>query len=288
MSEKKEKKEKEQKNTAEAEPSRRSRKKQNTHKAILHQAKVLFEKEGIGNVTIEQISESADVSRSTFFSHFASVDDLLKEISDEEINDVFEAARKGDGELTVSALLKQLNDDTYPYPYLSAEVLMRGILSKGESNFAQVDRFLRKEIVTDKSYANTLEEFSSKELSALILGAFFGLIFQKMINDESFTNPDETSVTIQKFIKYLKNQEELSGATDMESANGKTQRPFTMSFTSSLLSRSIAFPKRHLKTFSIISRPSAQSRRRSPPKQSSISPAAFSTTSLSTIPSRFA
>ena len=106
--------------------------------------------------------------------------------------------------------LKQLNDDTYPYPYLSAEVLMRGILSKGESNFAQVDRFLRKEIVNDKSYANTLEEFSSKELSALILGAFFGLIFQKMINDESFTNPDETSVTIQKFIKYLKNQEELS------------------------------------------------------------------------------
>lgn len=210
MSEKKEKKEKEQKNTAEAEPSRRSRKKQNTHKAILHQAKVLFEKEGIGNVTIEQISESADVSRSTFFSHFASVDDLLKEISDEEINDVFEAARKGDGELTVGALLKRLNDDTYPYPYLSAEVLMRGILSKGESNFAQVDRFLRKEIVNDKSYANTLEEFSSKELSALILGAFFGLIFQKMINDESFTNPDETSVTIQKFIKYLKNQEELS------------------------------------------------------------------------------
>ena len=220
MSDKKDKKEKElkerehkekdQKNPAEAEPSRRSRKKQNTHKAILHQAKVLFEKEGIGNVTIEQISESADVSRSTFFSHFASVDDLLKEISNEEINDVFDAAGKGNGKLTVSALLKQLNDDTYPYPYLSCEVLMRGILSKGESNFAQVDRFLRKEIVTDKSYANTLEEFSSKELSALILGAFFGLIFQKMINDESFTNPDETSVTIQKFIKYLQNQEELS------------------------------------------------------------------------------
>lgn len=213
MSEKKEKKEKEKERKNEKvtqEPSRRSRKKQNTHKAILHQAKILFEKEGFGNVTIDQISESADVSRSTFFSHFASIDDLLKEISDEEINDVFEAADKGDGELTVSALLKQLNDDTYPYPYLSCEVLMRGILSKGESNFAQVDKFLRKEIVTDKSYAKTLEEFSSKELSALILGAFFGLIFQKMINNESFTNPDETSVTIQKFIKYLKNQEELS------------------------------------------------------------------------------
>ena len=48
MSEKKEKKEKEQKNTAEAEPSRRSRKKQNTHTAILPKAKVLFENAGIG------------------------------------------------------------------------------------------------------------------------------------------------------------------------------------------------------------------------------------------------
>lgn len=195
---------------AEIDSSRRSRKKQNTHRAILHNAKILFEQKGIGNVTIEQISESADVSRSTFFSHFASLDDLLREISDEEVNDVFSAVQKDDGDPTISALLRQLNSDVYPYPYLSCEVLMRGILAKGESNFSQIDRFLRKEIEKDGGYSKALETFSSKELSGLILGAFFGLVFQKLINDESFDNPDETYITIRKFIKYLENQEDLS------------------------------------------------------------------------------
>lgn len=195
---------------AEIDSSRRSRKKQNTHRAILHNAKILFEQKGIGNVTIEQISESADVSRSTFFSHFASLDDLLREISDEEVNDVFSAVQKDDGDPTISALLRQLNSDVYPYPYLSCEVLMRGILAKGEANFSQIDRFLRKEIEKDGGYSKALEMFSSKELSGLILGAFFGLVFQKLINDESFDNPDETYITIRKFIKYLENQEDLS------------------------------------------------------------------------------
>lgn len=195
---------------AEIESSRRSRKKQNTHRAILHHAKILFEQKGIGNVTIEQISESADVSRSTFFSHFASLDDLLREISDEEVNDVFSAVQKDEGNPTISALLRQLNSDVYPYPYLSCEVLMRGILAKGESNFSQIDSFLRKEIEKDGGYSKALETFSSKELSGLILGAFFGLVFQKLINDESFDNPDETYITIRKFIKYLENQEDLS------------------------------------------------------------------------------
>ena len=195
---------------AEIDSSRRSRKKQNTHRAILHNAKILFEQKGIGNVTIEQISESADVSRSTFFSHFASLDDLLREISDEEVNDVFSAVQKDEGDPTISALLRQLNSDVYPYPYLSCEVLMRGILAKGESNFSQIDRFLRKEIEKDGGYSKALETFSSKELSGLILGAFFGLVFQKLINDESFDNPDETYITIRKFIKYLEDQEDLS------------------------------------------------------------------------------
>ena len=87
---------------------------------------------------------------------------------------------------------------------------MRGILAKGESNFSQIDRFLRKEIEKDGRYSKALETFSSKELSGLILGAFFGLVFQKLINDESFDNPDETYITIRKFIKYLENQEDLS------------------------------------------------------------------------------
>ena len=41
------------------ETSRRLRKKNNTHKALLHAAKKLFEEKGLGNVTIDEISEAA-------------------------------------------------------------------------------------------------------------------------------------------------------------------------------------------------------------------------------------
>lgn len=176
----------------------------------MHSAKVLFEKNGIGNVTIDQISEGADVSRSTFFSHFASLDDLLAQIANEEINDIFAAVDASGEEPSMSAVFRRLNTDTYPYPYLVCELLMRGILSQGDSSFARVDSFVRSEIESKGGFDRARELFCAKDLSAFIFGAYFGLIFQKFINNEPFENPDETNDKIQKFIKFLESQEENS------------------------------------------------------------------------------
>lgn len=189
------------------EQARRSRKKEQTHRAIMHSAKVLFEQHGIHNVTIEQIAENADVSRSTFFSHFDSLDSLLTEIAAEEINDIFSAVQSDDTEPSVAAVFRQLSKDTYAYPYLMGELFMSSILSPGESAVARVDYLLRTEIEQGK-YGNMLEHFSSKDISAFIFGAYFGLIFQKFMNNESFDDPAETNDKIQKLIKFFKNQEE--------------------------------------------------------------------------------
>ena len=101
------------------ETSRRLRKKNNTHKALLHAAKKLFEEKGLGNVTIDEISEAADVSRSTFFTHFNSLDDLMEQIAAEEINDLVSVFEESEQEVSISALIDKLVDDTIPYPYLT-------------------------------------------------------------------------------------------------------------------------------------------------------------------------
>ncbi len=189
------------------EQARRSRKKEQTHRAIMHSAKVLFEQHGISNVTIEQIAENADVSRSTFFSHFDSLDSLLTEIAAEEINDIFSAIEADETEPSVAAVFRQLSTDTYAYPYLMGELFMSSILSPGESAVARVDHLLRSEIEQGK-YGKMLEHFSSKDISAFIFGAYFGLIFQKFMNNETFDDPAETNDKIQKLIKFFKNQEE--------------------------------------------------------------------------------
>ena len=58
-------------------------KKVTTHKQIMHTAKKLFEEEGISGVKIERIAHETGISRSTFFTHFNSLDQLLSELADE-------------------------------------------------------------------------------------------------------------------------------------------------------------------------------------------------------------
>jgi AcrR family transcriptional regulator len=184
----------------EAVVSRQSRKRNATHVKIMHCAKKLFEEKGLGNVTIEEITEAADVSRSTFFSHFASLEALSTEIAGVAIEEILDAAKCGgkSGKEGVCALLYKLVDDTCPYPYLSAELLMNGIIkSRKHSPFYYFEAFVEKEL---QNQGVSEDAFSIKEQSALILGAFFGICFQKFLNGEKFDKPDEIKATIKKFI----------------------------------------------------------------------------------------
>ena len=189
------------------EQPKRSRKREQTRRAIMHSAKMLFEQNGIGHVTIEQITDGAAVSRSTFFSHFESVDDLLTQIAEEEINDIFSAAERSEGNLSVSAVFRQLNADTFLYPSLTAELFLRSILAPGKSAVARVDELLQAELAQTAS-PRVLARFPEKDLSAFIFGAYFGLVFQKLMNDEPFDDPSRTDAKIQQLIQLFKSQEE--------------------------------------------------------------------------------
>ena len=188
------------------EQTRRSRKKDATHRAIMHSAKMLFEENGIGNVTIDRIAEGADVSRSTFFSHFDSLDDLLTQIADEEIDDILDAAEK-DGNKDINAVFEQLTKDTYPYPYLMCELVVKSILNNRNTSVSKVIDLFREEIESG-GYDKMLKFFSSDDVSSVLFGAYFGLVFNKIISGESFDDPDEINDKIQQLIKYLKNREE--------------------------------------------------------------------------------
>ncbi len=183
------------------------RKKARTHHILMHSAKMLFEERGLGNATIDAIAKHANVSRSTFFTHFTSLDDLLNQIANEEIDDIISAAGE-EGEVDIEAIFCQLTKDTYPYPYLMSELVTRNIISSGNSSVAKIFSLISDEIEKE-GYEIPLKEFSSEDISAFIFGAYFGLIFQKFLNHESFDDPNETYDKIRHFIKYIKKQEEL-------------------------------------------------------------------------------
>ena len=130
------------------------------------------------------------------------------QIANEEIDDILESATAdGSSEAEINRVFHQLAKDTCPYPYLVTQLFVRSILSPERSSAVDVLSLITNEIEAS-GYKALKKQFSSKDISSLIFGAYFGLIFQKFIEKESFDNPAEIDKKINNFIDFLKNQEE--------------------------------------------------------------------------------
>lgn len=69
--------------------SRRERRRLEIRERILSTAVALFESQGYEATTVNQIAESADVAYGTFFKHFPTKLDVLRELSDRALQDLF-------------------------------------------------------------------------------------------------------------------------------------------------------------------------------------------------------
>ena len=79
-------------------PGLRERKKQATRRAIAEAAVRLAAEHGVENVTVEAISEAADVSPRTFFNYFPSHDDAFVLVDDEVGERIRESVRRAPAE----------------------------------------------------------------------------------------------------------------------------------------------------------------------------------------------
>jgi len=74
----------------EALEGRRSRRRRELHQSILATAAELFARDGYDATTVERIATAADIAPATFFNHFRSKEDVLREVG----QDVFSRFRR--------------------------------------------------------------------------------------------------------------------------------------------------------------------------------------------------
>lgn len=82
-----------------SQPSRRERRREETRKRIFETALDLFAKHGFNKVTVEQITEAADVGKGTFFNYFPTKEHMflaLAERQQEALNVAVHAAKTAD------------------------------------------------------------------------------------------------------------------------------------------------------------------------------------------------
>ncbi len=75
---------------APAPEGRRSRRRRELHQSILATAAELFARDGYDATTVERIAAAADIAPATFFNHFRSKEDVLREVG----QDVFSRFRR--------------------------------------------------------------------------------------------------------------------------------------------------------------------------------------------------
>ena len=160
-------------------------KKKQTHYKIMHAAKILFEQKGLYNVTIEEIADAASICRSTFFNHFATMDDLLLGLARQELSDITEEFEKENitGAEGVKMIMNKLIDDTVPYPYLMMQLIFKLILKHEDSDSISKIWKLVENNIAEATKEKELN-FSAEELTSLLIGNYFGSVFGAFVCDK--------------------------------------------------------------------------------------------------------
>ncbi|MGB8404689.1 MAG: TetR/AcrR family transcriptional regulator [Mycobacterium sp.] len=158
----------------------RDRKRQRTREAIVDAALELFEQKGYEGTTVADIAAAADIGTRTFFTYFASKDELLFPGADARVGaalDAIESRRPGEGPADV--LLRALgsvvvaghdfagNDGALRFRLIQTVPAVRG-------RALQIQLDAQRQIARhlSEAYADELDEITA----GAIVGAFVGAI----------------------------------------------------------------------------------------------------------------
>ena len=154
------------------------RKRSKTQRAILHAAKVLYEKHGVGNVPFDDIAEQAGVCRTTVFNHFADAGELQQAIAVAQIAEIIEFGEdsKLKGLPLIYALLDKLIDDTANYPRVMARLANATILGGESGRVSEIERMIARQFEQEFGAGLTQARVSASMLAQMALGFYYGQV----------------------------------------------------------------------------------------------------------------
>lgn len=154
------------------------KKRTKTQRAILHAAKGLYEKHGVGNVPFDDIAEAAGVCRTTVFNHFADAGELQAALAVAEIGDLIDFCSRSDkrGLALIETLLDQLISDTVNYPRVMARLTNATILGGDAGRVAEIERIIAKHYEVEFGKFPESAPVSAALLAEMTMGLYYGQV----------------------------------------------------------------------------------------------------------------
>lgn len=179
--------------------SLRDRKRARTRQALIDAATELFEQKGYVETTVADIAAAADIGTRTFFSYFASKEELLFPDGELRIQAAVDAiATRKPGELPAEVLVRVLREvsdesDEIVSPLASQRMrLMDSVPSvRGRALQLQLDaqRNIARELAA--AFPDHLDEVRAAALTGAFMGAVAGAL-QVLLSDSEKVDPAKT------------------------------------------------------------------------------------------------
>ncbi len=179
-----------------ADLSRRERRKLEVRNRILEAARALFDEQGFASTTVAEVCERADVAHKTFFNHFPTKLDMLREIAHagvEELMFDIEAIRRD--QPGTSARIQRFFDTVADHisdagpanRELMVEIvhLISGDAAERSEQARRLLDALRGIVEDGLALGDVTRRHDPVALTELILGAYYVLIFN-YVNLEDF------------------------------------------------------------------------------------------------------
>ena len=165
------------------------RKRTKTQRAILHAAKVLYERQGVGNVPFDDIAAVAGVCRTTVFNHFADAEELQQALAVAEIGELIEFGEQSNlhGIALVYALLDKLIDDTANYPRVMARLANATILGGESGRVSEIERLIARQYEKEFGAGLGRAQISAGMLAQMTLGFYYGQVNHQLAFGLPFT-----------------------------------------------------------------------------------------------------
>jgi len=171
----------------EQELSRRERKKRENRARILKAARGLFQAQGFDTTSIEEIAETADISKSTFFNYFPSKESLLVEIAAQEVRDLqrlltVDLAEVPSAVERIHRAMNLLVADTVPRLRLTRRVLLYTMLRSSSipTPVAQVEALFEHLVKQAQVQGEIRADLNPPDVASVLTGVYFATFSRRI------------------------------------------------------------------------------------------------------------
>lgn len=164
--------------------SRRERKKIESRARILKAARRLFQQKDYDNTSIEEISETADVSKSTFFNYFPTKESLLDGIAADEIAEIRFLIKADLVGITspvekIRIAMKHFATDSSTYLRVTRKVVWATVFRTDEypQPVIEMEKILVELIMEAQENGEIQKKLKPLEIATAIIGMYFAAFF---------------------------------------------------------------------------------------------------------------